>query len=482
MRDSSSAPGSWPIRLGTLLIVIVAVVLRVYLWWWGARSGAVPPGDPEEYYRAAVRILQGGYDDTGKWLRPPGYPALLALLLPLGGMNLDLATFLQAVLMGVGALAFAAFARQLFGRPLVGLLAGLIAALFIPLAAFASALYAEALFVTLMLLGLTLLDRADQAGRRRTAFAAGLLLAAATLTRAVGLFFIPLAALLLLIRLPSRGPASDPRSAPLGPRLQLALALLLGAGLLIGPWAARNYAVHQRLILVDTNGGISVWFGQVRSPEEKAARDTELFAIPNLADRQALASRWTMERVREDPLGFVLRMRYKVASLLMLQIRNYAAGDLIAVGSDGQPVVQNAGELSLGLSLLADAEYVLIILLGIAGLCFAPSYRRALPTVLWAALTVGLVAISIGHPRLRLPLVAALIPFSAYALVALPAAWQAGGRLLRDRRSYAALALALLFLALIVSTRYISWLRGERYALAANQQIARGDLAQAGAA
>ncbi len=465
---------------GLLGIALVAIALRVWLWWWGAHSGAVPPGDPEEYYRAALRILQGGYDDTGKWLRPPGYPALLALLLPLAGMDLARATLIQAALMGAGGLAFYAFGRQLFGRRDVGLLAALIAALFIPLAVFASALYAEAFFVTLMLLGLSALDRASQTGGRRTALAAGMLLAAATLTRAVGLFVIPMAAVFLLISTTNDQPPMpdeppSPRRSAFGVRRwPLALTLLLGAAILIGPWAARNYAVHHRLILVDTNGGISVWWGQVRSPEEKVTRDAELFAVPNLADRQALASRWTLERIREDPAAFVGRMRFKLASLLLLQTRSYAVGDLISISSDGRSVVQNAGELPLGLSLLADAQYILIMLLGIAGVCFAPSYRRALPALLWAGLTVALAVISIGHPRLRLPLVAALIPFCAYALVRLPAAWRAGARLLRSRRSLAALAGAAVFLALIASTRYVTWLRGERYTLAAGQQLAAG--------
>nr|WP_044201292.1 glycosyltransferase family 39 protein [Oscillochloris trichoides] len=449
-------------RWGLVLIVLVAIILRVGLWWWGNASGVVPPGDPEEYYRAAVHILQGGYHDDGKWLRPPGYPVLLALIMPLAGMNMALATLIQAILMGVGALVFSGFARQVFGRHDVALVAGMIGAIFIPLAAFASAIYAEALFVTLMILGLTMLDRAGETGRWRTAFFTGIVLAAATLTRAVGLFFIPLAALFLVLQAGERRWRLDLN------RWRLALALALGATLLIGPWAMRNYLVHDHLILVDTNGGISVWFGQVRSAEEKAARDAELFAIPNLAERQALANRWTLERVKEDPAAFVVRMRYKIASLLMLQTRNYAAGDLIAIASDGRPVVQNAGELSLPLTLLADIEYILIMLAGMVGIAFAPTYRRALPALLWAAITVGLVAISIGHPRLRLPLVAVSIPFAAYALVQLAHTWRSLKDRIRDPRLYAALLGMLLFLGLIASTRYITWLKAERYALQAH--------------
>ncbi|WP_129629782.1 ArnT family glycosyltransferase [Candidatus Oscillochloris fontis] len=490
-------------RWGLVLIVIVAIILRVSLWWWGSASGVVPPGDAEEYYRAAVHILQGGYHDDGKWLRPPGYPVLLALILPCAGMDVSNAMLIQAILMGVGALAFSGFARQIFGRHDVALVAGMIGAIFIPLATFASALYAEALFVTLMILGLTKLDQASETGRSRTAFFAGIVLAAATLTRAVGLFFIPLAALFLIVPvhtspnihvLTPRRQGAKPATKPLRlgafastkdflypkyeqillilqaskHRWRLALALALGATLLIGPWALRNYLVHDHLILVDTNGGISVWFGQVRNPEEKAARDAELFAIPNLAERQALANRWTLERVQEDPVAFVVRMRYKVASLLMLQTRNYAAGDLIAIASDGSPVVQNAGELSLPLTLLADAEYIMIMLAGMVGIAFAPNYRRALPALLWAAITVGLVAISIGHPRLRLPLVAVYIPFAAYALMQLAHTWRKLRLRWRDPRLYAALLGILLFLGLIASTRYITWIKAERYALQAH--------------
>ncbi|MFQ3633826.1 MAG: hypothetical protein SNJ65_19775, partial [Roseiflexus sp.] len=85
-------------------IVLLALVLRLWFWYIQARSGAVPPGDPEEYYRAAVHILHGGYHDTGKWLRPPVYPVFLALLLPLAGMNVAGALLLQACVLSAGVL------------------------------------------------------------------------------------------------------------------------------------------------------------------------------------------------------------------------------------------------------------------------------------------------------------------------------------------------------------------------------------------
>jgi hypothetical protein len=499
------------------ILVLLSIAARLTFWHWYVSGNSVPPGDPEEYYRAALHMLHGGYHDTGKWLRPPGYPALLALLLPLAGMNVAGALLLQCLVLGVGVLAFYALGRQLFGQA-EGLVAALMAALFVPLAAFSAALYAEALFVTLLALALAALDRAHVSRRPRWALAAGVLLGVATLTRAVGLFFIPLAALWLIFSPRRHEDTKQNRKAFVSSCLRGSV-LLAGALVVIAPWSARNYVVHQRLILVDTNGGISMWWGTVQSPEEKAARDEELFAVPNLADRQALALRWTAERIAADPLAFVARARYKLASLFLLQTRSYAAGDLISISPAGEPVVQNAGELALGPTLLADAQYILIMLLGIAGICFTPSLRRALPTIVWIMVACGLAALTIGHPRLRLPIVTVLMPFAAFGLVQLANA--ARGRFFATERTeetaqgedgerrrqrdvqgntapalsaltpsvsqrsrkparlLAALAASLVFLALIGSTRYVTWVRGEWHAFAARGALAAGNASAA---
>jgi hypothetical protein len=486
-RRASSASGAgdaifsvYRLAFSLTVIVLLSIAVRLLLWHWAARSPAVPPGDPEEYYRAALHILQGGYHDTGKWLRPPIYPALLALLLPLAGMDVSRALLLQSALMGVGTLAFYALGRQLVGRG-AGLLSALIAALYVPLAAFGAAMYAEALFVTLLALGLATLDRALVTGRGRWALVAGLLLGLVTLTRAVGLFFMPLAMAMLALRRTTNDErrttneaGADRWSLVVG-RWSLVTWGLLGAVLIIGPWAARNYAVHGRLILADTNGGISMWYGAVRSPEEKAARDEALFAVPNLADRQALALRWAAERALEDPAAFLGRARFKLASLFLLRARSYAAGDVIAVGPDGAAVVQNAGELPLGLTLLADAQYILVMLLGIAGMALAPRPRRALPALLWVALAAGVAALTIGHPRLRLPIEVVFVPFCAYALLNVRR-WAMGARrwargAYRPARIVPLLIGWALFLALIASVRYAAWLRGEWYAFEARQLL-----------
>lgn len=456
-----------------LLAAIVALALTARLWFWQvqARSGAVPPGDPEEYYRAAVHILHGGYHDTGKWLRPPVYPAFLALLLPPAGMNVAGALLLQAGVLSVGVLAFYAFGAQIFGR-VTGLVTAFLAALFVPLASYASSLYTEALFITILVLGLAALDRALAQVHDWTAFGAGVVLALAALTRAVGLYLIPLAAVWIVWQA-WRGGSAGAR------RYRLALFLIVGAMLVIGPWAARNYLVHGRVILSDTNGGISMWYGTVRDDAEQAAGEARLAAIPNLADRQSRALQMAWENIQNDPMRFLSRMRFKIASLYALQTRSYAVGDVISIDSHGNPLVQNAGEYSLPTTLLADVQYVAIVILAIGGICFAPHPARAVPTLLWAGLATLLAALTIGHPRLRLPIVAAVLPFAAYALIRLPAVWRHINRLLRDRRSYAALGGIAVFLALIVSTRYLPWSAGMWYAVPGQAALAAGDLQRA---
>lgn len=459
------------------LITFLAVTLRLWFWSWQAPAGAVQPGDPEEYYRAALHMLQGGYHDTGKWLRPPLYPAFLALMFVLAGVDVRWALLGQAVLTGVGVLAFAWFARRLFASRAVGLISAAIAASFVPLASFGSVLFAEALFVVLIILALALLDAVITTGGWRWALLAGGTLALAALTRAVALLFVPVAALLVLL-LASRPP---PHAGPLA-RLGPPLAFILGAALVIGPWTLRNYLVHDRLILVDTNGGISMWYGTVRSEEDRLAGEAAIFSLPNLADRQALAVRMTVERIREDPALFLNRMRFKLASLFLLQSRSFAVGDVVTISPRDEQIALSAGENPRPLSLLADLQYVLIMLGGIAGLCFAPTWRRATPTVAWFVSGVALSAITVAHHRLRLPLVGVLVPFCAYALWRLPAALRAlrrgPGRATLLRTGVMLLGW-LLFFGLIVSTRYVTWARAERSAIAGRQALARGDLAAA---
>jgi 4-amino-4-deoxy-L-arabinose transferase-like glycosyltransferase len=457
--------------VGWLIVLVLAVGLRVWMWTFQAQSGAVQPGDPEEYYRAALHILQGGYHDTGKWLRPPLYPGLLALLFSMFGVELPRVLFTQALLAGLAVPAFGWLAYRMFRSELVALVAGFLAAIYIPFVSFSSVLFAEALFIILAVLALAALDRAIEHATPGAAVLAGILFGTAALTRAVALNFIPIALILMLVlQLPNL-------RAWRSLRFGNALWLLIGATLIIGPWAVRNYAVHERVILSDTNGGISMWYGTIRSDSEQQAGESQLRAIANPADRQALALGWTIDRIRQEPLDFIGRMRFKIASLYLLQTRSYAVGDNITIDPRDQLVAMGAGENPLSLSLVADFQYIVLMLATITGICYAPDKRRIVPLIVWVLFITMMSAITIGHPRLRLPIVAALIPCAAFAftlLHQLPA-------INRNWRMTMATGW-LLMAALVFSTRYISWIQTWGDLQRANTAIADGNFDVAHAA
>ncbi|MCU0493509.1 MAG: glycosyltransferase family 39 protein [Chloroflexaceae bacterium] len=498
-------------------VVLLALALRAWFWSWQAQSGAVQPGDPEEYYRAALHLLNGGYHDNGKWLRPPLYPAFLAAMFAIGGVNLPFALLGQALLSGLGVLAFVFLGTQLFGRRDVGLLSGLIAALFVPLASFGSVLFAESLFVILAVLGLALFERTRVSRDWRWALACGLVFGLAALTRAVAVYFIPLGVLLLLLaRSADRRPETEDRrpevthqgregreglesrSTQYAVRRVLgsgfwvlgSVLFLLGATLVIAPWTVRNALVHQRFILVDTNGGISMWYGTTRSNEDERQGEARIFSLPNLADRQALAVQMGLENIRNDPAWFFGRVRFKLASLFLLQSRSYAVGDVLTIDTQNRQIALSAGENPFSLSVIADGQYMLIMLGAIVGLAFAPSWRRVLPVLAWIAVLAGLSAITVAHHRLRLPIVGVLIPFAAFALL-MPFHRRArkDGQLIREEREETEtpsrawrpwrLIIALLgcftFLALVFSFRYVTWARAELAALPGRVYMMNGE-------
>lgn len=457
-----------PLRFALLLTAttLLAIGLRIVFWWMQSRSGAVQPGDSTEYVQGALHLLQGDYATGPKWLRPPLYPLFLAATFAIVGVDLSRAMLVQALVTGLGVLPFAALGYAVFRRRDVALLSALIAALFVPFAAYGSVLFAEALFVVLIAAGFALLPygRTDELSRRRLFFA-GVLLGLATLTRAVGLFFIPLAVVGIILEFwknkgtreqENKGTSRKQRSS-LFLGLFVPLFIALGALSVIAPWTLRNALAYDRLIAVDTNGGISFWYGAAHNDAELAAGEAQLAALPNPADKQRAALALAFDAIARDPGRYLSNVRYKIVSLWQLGSRNYAAGGIISFDPDGYSLGQTPGELPLPLSLLADAQYVLLVLGGIWGYCFAPRGSRSLVLLLWLLFGTLMSGITIGHPRLRLPLLVAFVPYAAWCGLMLPSIV----RSLRSRwRATTIAALVTLgFLGVIYTQNYVRWTR-----------------------
>ncbi len=473
-----------PLRFVLLLAgtTLLAIGLRIGFWWMQSRSGAVQPGDSTEYVQGALHLLLHGDYATGpKWLRPPLYPVFLAATFAGTGIDLSRAMLVQALVAGLGVLPFAALGYALFRRRDIAVVSALIAALFVPFAAYGSVLFAEALFVVLIagFFALVPYSVPDEQPSKRRALLAGVLLGLATLTRAVGLFFIPLVVVGIAVdawkNKEQRAENKEQRTKNRVPSgrtkvqtsfvslfrcsLFVSLFVVLGSILVIAPWTLRNALVHHRLIAVDTNGGVSFWYGAVHNDAELAQGEAQLAALPNLADKQRAALALAFDAISHDPLRYLSRVRYKVVSLWQLGSRNYAAGGIVSFDPDGYSLGQTPGELPIPLSLLGDAQYVLLVIGGIWGFCYAPRTRRSVLLVLWVLFGTLMSGLTIGHPRLRLPLLVVFVPYAAWAALMLPSIVGT----LRARRwaTVCATLVTLGFLAVIHTQHYGRWARAQ---------------------
>ena len=236
--------------------------------------------DEREYLALAKNLSLGkgftydepiGGGDTVRFGRAPGYPVFLALL-GVGATNVDATParvkIAQSVVGSVGVWLIGIIARRTSGSR-AGIAAAAIAALYPPLIWICAYVFSEALSSTVALAAVVLLNRSlDGAAlrpaqgvpeqRRGTAidgnvnrsivvaaFAAGVTTGIAILIRPAIVFFIPIAAMWLIIRR----------------RWLVGTLLVAGAIAVVGPWTVRNVRLYHRLVFVASEGGVTFWTG-----------------------------------------------------------------------------------------------------------------------------------------------------------------------------------------------------------------------------
>lgn len=406
----------WLLLIGVLL---VAGVLRLWLWLDHGRAGVVYPADQDEYYRGAIHmLLEGGYYDTGQWMRPPVTSIFLAAVFAVAGVNIPLAMLVQVVVSLLTMLLLAELARLMSGSRRVALVAALLSGLFLPYASYASQMLSETLFTLLMAATLLLFE----AARRRDLHPAWMLMCGtvwgmATLTRPIAFYALPLTVGMIwlggmLLRRVLRQQWLP--ALPVRRRVLAGAALLAGFVLVNTPWVIRNYNVHGHLILTDTSGGTSFWLGNLLTPEERNLQFEWNETIPNLAERQSTAMSRAFDNIRAEPLLFISRTRNKAISLWQFDSRLFAANAPIGITLD---------EGSLPFALAADVQYSLLLLLAVAGIVLARRSEQSAAVLLWAVYGTLLSAVSLGHPRLRLPLLLFAFVYAALVLAQPRSTW-----------------------------------------------------------
>ncbi|NJN68076.1 MAG: phospholipid carrier-dependent glycosyltransferase [Chloroflexaceae bacterium] len=260
-----------------LLILGVGFGLRLgWLWFQGNASFVL---DEQEYVEIAQALRRGGYlgeVDDGRWIRPPLFPLWLAFTFGPGN-HLLLARSGQVVLGVVLIYLFYRLTLLAWGDVRSALVCAALAALSLPLIVFSTYLMAEMLLLVLLCgLLLVLLALARGSGYR-LATLAGVLLGLALLTKPIALAAIPATLGAVL--------AGQPHWHQ---RVRHLVVLLVGAAVVLAPWAVRNRLVYDRFIPLDTTGGYNLWIGN-RPPGQGGAifEETMRTAYPNPADRSA---------------------------------------------------------------------------------------------------------------------------------------------------------------------------------------------------
>lgn len=439
-------------RLILRTAIVLGLVLRLaILWSTGGLETEIQ--DEQHYVQIAGNIVDGNGFAWGPGeptsIRPPLYPGLLAALFTVTGTgNLQAVRFLQILI----ALATTALLVEL-GRRAFTVEAGRIAAavffLYPSLVFFNFTILTETLFTFLLVAFLLLSVRLVQAPRAATAVGCGLVLGLGALTRSVlwptPLLFCPLVALLL--------------RAPWRTRLMMPVLVAAGFTVVVAPWAIRNTRLQRTVTIVDTMGGMNLRLGNYEyTPDDRMWSAVDLVGEKNwsYALRQEFPGRqftegqkdkWAQARaiayMREHPGTTLRRAMIKFADFWGLE-REYAAG--IRDGMYSPP-----RWLGTAASVLIAVGYLVVVLIGAAGIWLAPpAWRMHLLLLLPIVIITGVHTLVFGHSRYHLPLMPIFGLYGAALLTTRPSL------ALRERRPALVGAAATLLLLVGVWIRQIA--------------------------
>ena len=210
--------------------------------------------DSMVYDKWAKALVWGGELPATKLMQAPLYPWFLSLIYRIFGPSLTAVRSVQALL-GIFTCAFIAIiTRRLFRSSTAGIIAGLLAALYLPAIFYEGillpatlALFLNALFVLLMV------PDTGHAGPPRL-IAAGFVLGLSVMTKPVVLLLLPFGLLYLWFRTKNfSGVAVN--------FLKYAATLVIGLLLAIAPLTIRNARMTGTFLPLTSGGGINFYIG-----------------------------------------------------------------------------------------------------------------------------------------------------------------------------------------------------------------------------
>ncbi len=349
----------------TLLAVITlaGLALRLTVWRW--REFQALGGDEQEYLRQALTLLREHQYVELRLMRPPLYTLFLAASIVAVDSLVQNLRLIQALLSAATVPLIYLLTREVArwgvwrapGR--AALLAATLGALCYTLAANATELLTETLFMCGLTAALWLLLRAGRTTAWPLAALAGLTVGALCLVRSVGLPLLPLGALWLWANGAGAtgGAATGGRAQHAAP-LRVAVVYGLCALLLIAPWTARNALTYGGLIIIDTTGAENLWLDN--DPAGREAVKAQLYALgEDRLLRQQVATRQGSAAILADPGRFTAKAWGELLKLFALE----QSDDLLARRAIWVAPTETWARLILG-----DAIWLVLLLAGGYGL------------------------------------------------------------------------------------------------------------------
>ena len=419
-------PSSREIRVVALALCVVgiAVVTRVlHLWAMATGPGLtahVPGLDVDLFHRMAARVAGGDLwlgDDVYHFA--PLYAYVLgAVYVVFGESEWVARVFNVALGAGAAGLAFE-LARRLFRSLPVAVLTGLGVAFYAPFVVIDTSRGKASLGHFLLAASLCVLARPSRATGPKYGLVLGALLGgAAGVLEQAWVFVVGVVAMVAVGALGERG---EGRSR----HVLAAAAVLVGVLVAVAPFLWRNLVVTGQPSWVSAQAGLHVWMGNRPGASGTYERIEGVRAHPrgHFDDARALAEKdigralsagetsayWlrkTIEAARDDP-----------AALFETWARK-----LVLLGSPYElPSEMHFGHETQRLPHLAYLPgFAWVAALGLIGLAWVrPWHRMARPLVVCLGCFALALILTIVNWRYRLPVVLAMMPFSAFALVGL---------------------------------------------------------------
>ena len=343
----------------------------------------------------------------------PGYPAFLALIFLVAGRSALAVYAVQAALLAATLFLVYKIALHVTQNEAASLLALALCALWYPFYKSVPTVLTETLGGFLTAAAMWRLLLAIKRPRPWTCLAAGALLALAAFTKALIVFYVVVAVIMVALSSKDRIRA-----------IRVAVLIGIGAAVLLAPWTVRNYAVSGKFVPVSTAGPPNFWLGNNPRNYEVLPRHLHLGKMlanvpPAEMERYYYRQGWTF--IREDPLRATKIFWMKFAELWLGRL-----GGPLCHYDEPQPTI---GSFAIPRLAMLSVPLFLLAILGWV-VSPRPDKVRAYPIlallILW---TTGYVAL-ISQTRYVLP-----VQFYEIVFAAVGARWLVHALLSRTRLS-----------------------------------------------